>query len=137
MLGALLLHLALAAQVAPSPTAPKATAPAEDAEMQNIRQIRARILAHEPPKAQPYKVTIPNTTVSYDMVPIAAGDFQMGPKPQQHKVQLDAFSMQAHEVTWDEYRLFMFANQAGETEHKDAAVDAVSRPTRPYVEMSF
>jgi formylglycine-generating enzyme required for sulfatase activity len=45
--------------------------------------------------------------------------------------------MQAHEVTWDEYRLFMFANQAGEVANKDAVVDAVSRPTRPYVEMSF
>ena len=54
-----------------------------------------------------------------------------------HKVRLDAFWMQAHEVTWDEYRLFMFANQGGETAHKDEVVDAVSRPTRPYVEMSF
>jgi formylglycine-generating enzyme required for sulfatase activity len=45
--------------------------------------------------------------------------------------------MQAHEVTWDEYRLFMFANQAGDTARKDEVVDAVSRPTRPYVEMSF
>jgi formylglycine-generating enzyme required for sulfatase activity len=45
--------------------------------------------------------------------------------------------MQAHEVTWDEYGLFMFAAQAGEIAHKDDVVDAVSRPTRPYVEMSF
>ena len=55
----------------------------------------------------------------------------------QHKVRVDAFWMQAHEVTWDEYRLFMFATQAGEIAHKDELVDAVSRPTRPYVEMSF
>jgi formylglycine-generating enzyme required for sulfatase activity len=31
----------------------------------------------------------------------------------------------------------MFANQAGEVAHKDELVDGVSRPTRPYVEMSF
>ena len=122
--------------------APKAPAPEQNAEMQNVEQIRARILAHAPPKAQPYKVTIPNTTVSYDMVPIAVGDFEMGSSAKQdeqpkHKVHLDAFAMQAREVTWDEYRLFMFANQAGETGHKDNLVDAVSRPTRPYVEMSF
>ncbi len=127
MIGAVVLHLALAAQ---------------SAEMQNVEQIRARILAHKPPEAQPYKVTIPNTTVSYDMVPVAAGDFEMGSTAKsdeqpKHKVHLDAFAMQAHEVTWDEYRLFMFANQAGETGHKDNLVDAVSRPTRPYVEMSF
>jgi formylglycine-generating enzyme required for sulfatase activity len=54
-----------------------------------------------------------------------------------HKVHVDAFWMQAHEVTWDEYRLFMFANQAGEIAHQDETTDAVSRPTRPYVEMSF
>ena len=58
-------------------------------------------------------------------------------KQPQHKVHLDAFWMQAHEVTWDEYRLFMFATQGGEIAHKDELVDAVSRPTRPYVEMSF
>ena len=52
-------------------------------------------------------------------------------------MRLDAFWMQAHEVTWDEYRLFMFASQGGEVAHKDEVVDAVSRPTRPYVEMSF
>jgi len=47
------------------------------------------------------------------------------------KVRVDAFWMQAHEVTWDEYRLFMFAPK-GET-----GVDGISRPTKPYVEMSF
>ena len=45
--------------------------------------------------------------------------------------------METHEVTWNEYRLFMFAQQAGEVAHKDEVVDGVSRPTRPYVEMSF
>ncbi len=37
--------------------------------------------------------------------------------------------MDKYETTWDLYRQFMFA--------KDEGVDAVSRPTRPYVEMSF
>jgi formylglycine-generating enzyme required for sulfatase activity len=81
------------------------------------------------------------------MVRIRAGDFMMGSPasdPQrktdeqpQHKVTLDAFWMQAHEVTWDEYRLFMFESAAGEEQHNDTTVDAVSRPTKPYVEMSF
>src|SRR6266478_835432 len=97
-------------------------------ERATVQRIHNRIQAHPVPKTTPYKVTIPNTTVSYDMVPIPAGEFTMGPPP--HKVKLDAFWMQAHEVTWDEYRLFMFAP-------KDEAVDAVSRPTKPYVEMSF
>ena len=55
------------------------------------------------------------------MVPITSGRFRDGIVPRKpdeqpvHKVRVDAFWMQAHEVTWDEYRLFMFANQAGES----------------------
>lgn len=116
---------------------------ANAAELENVRKIRERIAgnqAHNGAKA--YSITIPNTTVGYSMVPIPAGHFSMGSdaKPDEkppHEVAVDAFWMQSHEVTWDEYRLFMFANQAGEIAHKDATVDAVSRPTRPYVEMSF
>jgi formylglycine-generating enzyme required for sulfatase activity len=96
---------------------------------------------------QAYKNTIPGTAVSYEMMPVPAGEFTMGTpageagrRPDegpQHKVRVEAFWMQKHEVTWDEYRLFMFSQQAGEKAGADAVVDAVSRPTRPYVEMSF
>ncbi len=116
----------------------------QNGEMTEVQQIRERILANSknPAGTKQYKITIPNTTVSYDMMAIPAGAFTMGSdakKDQEppHKVTLPAFWMQAHEVTWDEYRLFMFANQAGEMAHKDSVIDAVSRPTRPYVEMSF
>ncbi len=112
------------------------------AERANVRRIAARIQTHAKDPRPSYRVTIPNTTIAYGMVAIPAGEFVMGSaarKDEQppHKVRLDAFWMQAHEVTWDEYRLFMFATQAGETGRPDDAVDAVSRPTRPYVEMSF
>src|ERR1700738_4270994 len=112
-----------------------ALAQSEESERANVRRIHDRIQANTKKQAGPYKVTIPNTTVSYDMVPIPAGEFTMGStvkKDEQppHKVRLDAFWMQAHEVTWDEYRLFMSASQ-------DETVDAVSRPTRPYMGMSF
>ena len=113
-------------------------------ELANVQSIRERILANRQNASgtKGYKVTIPNTTVSYDMVGVPAGEFLMGSpavkdEQPEHKVTVTAFWMQAHEVTWDEYRLFMFANQAGEIAHKDELVDAVSRPTRPYVEMSF
>ncbi len=125
----------------PQTSAAKATP--KGSELETIREIRERIVANQAHQAaQPYSVTIPNTTVTYSMVPITAGQFTMGStaKPDEqppHEVTVDAFWMQAHEVTWDEYRLFMFANQAGEIANKDATVDAVSRPTRPYVEMSF
>ena len=118
-------------------------------EMAAVERIRARIEERSKKaaasKPEPYKVTIPNTTVSYGMAPIPGGEFLMGSaapdaKPDekpQHKVRLDAFWMQTHEVTWDSYLMFMFADQARETEKPDSLVDALSRPTAPHLEMSF
>jgi formylglycine-generating enzyme required for sulfatase activity len=109
---------------------------APSAERENVNRIRERIAAKKAGDSfSPYHVTIPNTTVSFDMAPIPAGEFNMGQPP--HHVRLDAFWMQTHEVTWDEFHLFMFANQANEKAGEDKAVDAISRPTHPYVEMSF
>jgi formylglycine-generating enzyme required for sulfatase activity/cytochrome c5 len=94
--------------------------------------------ANDPFRA--YKTTIPGSDVSFEMIPIPGGGFEMGAgaergaKPDErprHRVSVEPFWMGKTEVTWDEYRLFM--NGAG----KDELVDAVSRPTRPYVEMSF
>jgi formylglycine-generating enzyme required for sulfatase activity len=112
------------------------------------RLIHAKITAQPAPAIMAaYKTTIPRTAVSYEMVPIPGGEFRMGTPDSEagrkkdegpvHTVRIEPFWMSAHEITWDEYRLFMFANQAGETANKDPRVDAVARPTRPYVEMSF
>ncbi len=118
-------------------------------ELAVVRQIRTRIEERSKTsgsdKAAPYKITIPNTTVTYSMAPVPAGEFLMGStepgaKPDEqppHKVRLDAFWMQAHEVTWDVYLMFMFADQAKERGQPDPLVDGLSRPTSPYVEMSF
>ncbi len=112
-------------------------------EKSTVEDLHRKIVAAAPgDPAKKYSLTIPGTTVSYDLVPIPGGEFEMGSAAVKdespvHKVRIEPFWMQAHEVTWDEYRLFMFAKQAGETVNKDALVDAVSRPTKPYVEMSF
>src|SRR5437763_5384513 len=93
-----------------------------------------------------YTKTVLGNTAKYAMVPIKSGEFTMGSPDSepgrnpdegpQHKVKLDPFWMQECEVTWDEYELFMFSEQSTA---KDAAsgADATSRPTKPYVEMSF
>ena len=122
--------------------------PLDPKELAVVQKIRARIEAQADKAtgaAAAYKVTIPNTTVTYGMAPIPAGEFLMGSagsggRPDehpQHQVQLDAFWMQTHEVTWDSYLMFMFADQAKETDRPDAIVDALSRPTGPHLEMSF
>ena len=113
-----------------------------------VQRIRARIEERTSKASGPaaaYTVTIPNTTVSYAMVPVPAGEFLMGSagpgartqETPQHKVRVDAFWMQAHEVTWDQFIMFMFADQAHEVGHPDALVDGLSRPTSPHVDMSF
>ena len=120
------------------------SAPKGPDELTTAQKIRERIKDEAaPPK--PYKQTIPGTDASYEMLPVPAGEFTMGTpageksrgadEGPQRKVKLDAFWMGKYEVTWDEYRLFMLAQQS--ERGKDTVVDAVSRPTRPYVEMSF
>jgi formylglycine-generating enzyme required for sulfatase activity len=118
-------------------------------EHETVGRIRQRILDRQKAGGTPgkYRITIPNSTVAFEMVAVPAGEFLMGSpdsdpqhKPDeqpQHKVRLDAFWMQAHEVTWDEYRLFMFSHQMGKVATPDGVVDAIAGPTRPYVEMSF
>jgi formylglycine-generating enzyme required for sulfatase activity len=111
-----------------------------------VRRIREKIVALPAAAGKPYTATIPDSDVSFPMAPIPGGEFRMGTPDSEkghrkdeapvHTVRVEPFWMMAHEVTWDEYRLFMFAKQAGETTSNDR-VDAVSRPTRPYVEMSF
>ena len=136
------------AQAAPLVSSQAAKAP-DPKELAAVEKIRARIEEQSKKSAASkpaaYKVTIPNTTVSYGMAPIPPGEFTMGSdtpgaKPDEqppHRVKLDAFWMQTHEVTWDAYLMFMFADQAREREHPDALVDALSRPTAPHLEMSF
>jgi formylglycine-generating enzyme required for sulfatase activity len=123
--------------------------PVDPAEMAVVEQLRARFEARErsSPRepGKPYTVELPNTTFSYTMATIPAGEFAMGsPAGQgqaderpQRTVRVDAFWMQAHEVTWDTYLMFMFADQAGEEGDTAAAVDGLSRPTAPHLEMSF
>lgn len=99
-----------------------------------------------------YTDTIPNTKITFDMVPIPAGTFTMGSpateagrnadEGPQHKVTLKAFYIGAKEVTWNEYDEFAFSidlqrkRKLGLTGPKDAG-DAVSRPTPPYADESW
>jgi len=123
-----------------------------------IEDIHSRVVAGTSVKTQdemkPYTNTIPGTHASYAMVPIPGGEFLMGSpesEPQrkpdegpQHKVKVSPFWMGRCEVTWNEYELFMYPDE----EHQmratlasdpaaDKLADAVTHPSRPYVEMSF
>jgi formylglycine-generating enzyme required for sulfatase activity len=101
-----------------------------------------------------YTNSIPGTGVKYVMVPIPGGEFTMGSpdteagrKPDegpQHKVKISPFWMGQCEVTWNEYELFMYPDEERRTRATmatdsagDKLADAVTHPSKPYVEMSF
>ncbi len=103
------------------------------------------------PAMTPYTETIPGTQVSFEMVPIPGGTMMMGSPANekgrqkeegpQHPVEIRAFWMSRHEVTWDEYDQFAFHAQI-EAKPAPAAPaaggnDALTRPTPPYADESF
>ena len=123
-----------------------------------IPDIRARIAANpavtEERDMKPYTNTIPGTRVTYVMMPIPGGEFMMGSpdnepgrKPDegpQHKVKISPFWMEQCEITWNEYELFMYPDEerrmrttVATDESGDKLADAVTHPSKPYVEMSF
>jgi len=91
----------------------------------------------------PYEQTIPGSTVKFNMVPVPAGSFTMGSAASEaahtaaegpsKKVTLDAFWMGAREVTYDEFLLFF----NDENTSRDSEVDAVTRPTPQYIDLSW
>ncbi len=118
------------------------------------QRITASLTVTNAAQMQPYTNTIPGTEVSYEMVAIPGGEFLMGTPASeanrnadegpQHPVRLTPYWMGRCEVTWNEYQLFMYPDDEKRLRaiHPgDAAAekvsDAVSRPSRPYVEMSF
>jgi|YelNatPaOPRAMG01_1025707.scaffolds.fasta_scaffold05481_2 formylglycine-generating enzyme required for sulfatase activity len=129
-----------------------------DTDESTVPLIRQRILATLKEQSEadmkPYTNTIPGTTVRYVMVPIPGGEFVMGTpetepgrKPDegpQHRVKIEPFWMGAFEVTWNEYELFMYPEEERKLRETlksdpegDKLADAVTRPSKPYVEMSF
>jgi formylglycine-generating enzyme required for sulfatase activity len=94
----------------------------------------------------PYSQKLAGTTLTFDLVPIPAGTYWMGSasasSPDQqplHAVQLDAFWMGTHEVTWDAFELFL-DKQYEQTMTEggvEARIDALARPSLPYLDMTF
>ncbi len=129
-----------------------------DRDDSTVPDIQTRIAANQVEKTQPdmkpYTNTIPGTDVKFEMVPIPGGEYVMGTpdsekdrKPDegpQHPVKIPPFWMGKFEVTWDAYLLFMYSDdekklrETHPTEAKvDEVSDAVTRPSKPYVDMSF
>ncbi len=101
-----------------------------------------------------YKQAIPGTEVTFEMLPIPSGEFLLGsPESEagrqmdegpQVKVKIEPFWMGKYEVTWNEYDIWSFnldiqrrkALNLTASEF-DPKADAVTRPTKPYTDMTF
>lgn len=105
--------------------------------------IAGRSVAQQGPTA--YKQQIDGTMLSFEMLAIPGGQFIMGSKKGKadempvHTVKVDPFWMSTFEVTWDIYEPFLYKDY--ETAHSTAPVpanvDAITRPTKPYLDMTF
>lgn len=93
---------------------------------------------------KPYSQEIPDTGQSFGMVPIPGGVFSMGggsledEKPV-HKVEISPFWMGTHEITWDIFELFLDKNFELAIAEKplSSQVDGLTRPSIPYLDMTF
>ncbi|MEC7400480.1 MAG: SUMF1/EgtB/PvdO family nonheme iron enzyme, partial [Verrucomicrobiota bacterium] len=101
-----------------------------------------------------YRQDIETSELSFEMMPVVGGTFKMGSAKDdenrgdeellERNVKVSDFWMGKHEVTWDEYELWMINldkdnrvyNKHEETE-ADALADAVTKPTAPYTDMTF
>jgi len=91
----------------------------------------------------PYEQTIPGTTVKFKMNAIPEGSFIMGSAESEkqrnmdegppRKIQISAFWMGVHEVTHDEFLIFF----NDEKTSRNSDVDAVTRPTSQYIDLSW
>ncbi len=110
--------------------------------------------AATPAEMKKYTETLSGADVSFDMVPIPGGEFVMGSpdteadrgddEGPQHKMKIAPFWMGKCEVTWDEYDIFSYSLDAKRREIKkvapsarDKLADAVTKPTKPYTDMTF
>jgi formylglycine-generating enzyme required for sulfatase activity len=90
-----------------------------------------------------YREKVPGSDVGFDLVPIAAGTFWMGSPGSEPgrkedegppvEVRLEPFWMGRCEVTWAEYDLWSTDDQRPQSKKPDGT----SRPTPPYMDMTF
>jgi formylglycine-generating enzyme required for sulfatase activity len=116
-------------------------------------------LVGTPADMKAYVEKVPETKLTIDMVPIPGGRFRMGsPEDEEGRaedeglledVQISPFWMATKETTWELFDVYAFsfdkkqakaAEEAGKPKDRtplDLKADAVSRPTPPYVDMTF
>jgi formylglycine-generating enzyme required for sulfatase activity len=88
-----------------------------------------------------YDQKLPGTTISFKMIAIPAGKFQIGSKntmadadeAPQKEIELSAFWMEEHEVTFEEWDLYFKDNSLPQSK----IIDGVTRATPQYIDLTW
>jgi formylglycine-generating enzyme required for sulfatase activity len=81
-------------------------------------------------------ITLPGTDVAFTLAQLPGGAFAMGEEGK--AVTLAPFAIGTHEVTFDTYRLFArLDNDNATAASPDFDVDAVTRPSPPYLDFTY
>lgn len=87
-----------------------------------------------------YTEEIPGTGFSISMVKIPGGTFRLGAAEgeQSEPIEMPAFYMSAHEITFDQYLPFREKDFDADTSAwmKDYKADAITRPSPPYLDFT-
>lgn len=105
-------------------------------------------LAGKVQKMKPYKNAILGSTTSYEMVPIPGGKFKRGGSEANEKpvreITIGPFWMQKYEASWLQFEYWQFdldilrrKKDIYKANNLDPLADIVSRPTPPFLDMSF
>ncbi|WP_243403326.1 formylglycine-generating enzyme family protein [Sphingobacterium haloxyli] len=107
----------------------------------------ANLILKAQEKHERYIQKIEGTQLEFSMEAIPGGRFIMGSDKSEkedekptHQVELDPFWMGTYEVTWDLYEPFVYKDLEQTIAMNGtvaAEVDAVTRPTKPYLDMTF
>jgi formylglycine-generating enzyme required for sulfatase activity len=92
-----------------------------------------------------YIQPVPDSPQHFGMVPIPGGKFMMGSTQGEadetpvHEVEISSFWMGTHEITWDIFEMFLDKNYEEAISEKPLPdiVDGLSRPSIPYLDMTF
>ena len=127
----------------------------EKPEPKNLPVVEVKdVEAKTPGEMKVYEDKIRHSRVTIKMVPIPGGKFTMGsPESEaerreeegpQHDVEIAPFWMSECEITWNAYEIFMLSTDKLrievlelETDIRDDFVDTITRPTKPYTDMTF
>lgn len=103
------------------------------------------ILPLQAQQLKAYEQEMPGSTVKFKMIPIPAGTFTIGSSTSdalrdddegpQKKISLSPFWIAEHEVTFAEWDAFFKSVDVPQT--KAIALDAVSRPTAQYIDLTW